>query len=82
MDELERKTDCDDPKHRDVVYCIQCTDRDIAALEAKLREKELQVDEYRRFCEEIIDSSETDLTFWKRRAQFSLDAMKKREGQS
>jgi hypothetical protein len=43
-----------------------------------LREKELQVDEYHRFCEEIVKSTETDLIFWRRRAQFSLDTMIKR----
>lgn len=41
----------------------------------RIRVIELQVDEYRRFCEEIVKSTETCLTFWKRRAQFSLDAM-------
>lgn len=35
-------------------------------------------DEYRRFCETLLGSVETDLTFWRRRAQFSLDAMGKR----
>jgi hypothetical protein len=48
-----------------------------ALLEQKVRELELQVAEYRRFCEGIVASTETDLTFWKRRAQFCLDAMKK-----
>lgn len=42
----------------------------------KFRASELQVGEYRRFCEGIVASTETDLTFWRRRAQFCLDAMK------
>jgi hypothetical protein len=41
----------------------------------------LQVDEYRRFCETLVGSSETDLTFWKRRAQFILDAMNRGYGE-
>jgi hypothetical protein len=48
----------------------------VAVLEKKLEESELQVEEYRRFCEEIVSSDEKDLTYWKRRAQFTLDAMK------
>ena len=44
----------------------------------ELRDKELQVEEYRRFCRELVTSTETDLTFWRRRAQFSLDAMENR----
>lgn len=48
----------------------------VAVLEEKLEQSELKVDEYRRFCEEIVSSDEKDLTHWKRRAQFALDAMK------
>lgn len=48
---------------------------EVVALRKKLAVAERRVDEYRRFCETIIGCDETDLTFWKRRAQFSLDAM-------
>jgi len=33
-------------------------------------------EEYLRFCEELVKSTDTDLTLWRRRAQFVVDAMK------
>lgn len=51
----------------------------IGGREHQLEDANRQVDEYRRFCEEIVKGTETDLTPWKRRAQFVLDAMDKQE---
>lgn len=60
-------------------YKLECQRVGTTAKDAlnDLKAGNLQVEEYRKFCEMLVGSVETDITFWKRRAQFSLDAMEK-----